>query len=230
MIDTHKTLSCPRVTPFSLIASPIPQSRFPNSGLYQPSTSNKLSELNSRPSHQYSQPTAFFTMAAHGHEVPEWLHQFFTQVKLEDIAHAMRNITLADFTHLINIAKGQKLNATTVTKLYEEASKVSGAGTALFTVALVIAVIAFCFPMAAAALFLTPLGFTMNNIAAASIASTSQSIWGVNALFSLLQSAAMGGYGAPVVAAVVQGASAVSAGFSALKLWSMGNWTMPWKL
>lgn len=55
----------------------------------------------------------------------------------------------------------------------------------------------------------------------------------------------MGGYGAPIVAAVVQGASAVSATFSAHKLWAManwtmgnwtmsewatGNWTMPWKL
>ncbi|KAG9530904.1 hypothetical protein KCU93_g2099, partial [Aureobasidium melanogenum] len=179
-------------------------------------------------------------MATNGHELPEWLGQLFTQVNLEDITHAMKNITLADFTHLINIARGQELNADTVTKLYEEASKLSGAGTALIAAALVIAVIAFCFPMAAAAMFLTPLGFTMNNIAAASIASTFQSIWGFNALFSLLQSAAMGGYGAPIVAAVVQGASAVSAGFSARKLWAIGNWTMdnwpmsnwtmPWKL
>lgn len=38
----------------------------------------------------------------------------------------------------------------------------------------------------------------------------------------------MGGYGAPIVAGVVQGASAVSAGFSAFKLWTIGNWTMPW--
>ena len=105
-------------------------------------------------------------MAANSHELPEWLHQLFTQVNLEDITSAMKNITLADFTHLINIAKGQEFNTTTVTKLYEEASKISGAGTALITAALVIAVIAFCFPMAAAALFPTPLGFTMNNVAA----------------------------------------------------------------
>ncbi|KAG9598456.1 hypothetical protein KCU77_g9926, partial [Aureobasidium melanogenum] len=105
-------------------------------------------------------------MAANGHELPEWLGQLFTQVNLEDITQAMENITLADFTHLINIARGQELNADSVTKLYEEASKLSGAGTALISAALVIAVIAFCFPMAAAALLLTPLGFTMNNIAA----------------------------------------------------------------
>ncbi|KAH0142962.1 hypothetical protein KCU67_g13790, partial [Aureobasidium melanogenum] len=165
-------------------------------------------------------------MATNGHELPEWLGQLFTQVNLEDITHAMKNITLADFTHLINIARGQELNADTVTKLYEEASKLSGAGTALLAAALVIAVIAFCFPMTTFAMFFTPLGFTMSNIAAASIASTFQSIWGVNALCSLLQSAAMGGYGAPIVAAVVRGASAVSAGFSARKLWAIGNWTM----
>lgn len=107
-------------------------------------------------------------MAANSHERTEWLGQLFTQVNLENITQAMKNITLADFTHLINMARGQGLNATTVTKLYGEASKLSGAGTALITAALVIAVIAFCFPMAAAAaLFLTPLGFTMNNIAAA---------------------------------------------------------------
>lgn len=105
-------------------------------------------------------------MAANAHELPEWLGQLFAQVNLEDITQAMKNITLADFIHLINIAKGQEFNTTTVIKLYEEASKLSGAGTALFTAALVIAVIAFCFPMAATALFLTPLGFTMNNIAA----------------------------------------------------------------
>lgn len=105
-------------------------------------------------------------MATNGHELPEWLGQLFTQVNLEDITHAMKNITLADFTHLINIARDQELSADTVTKLYEEASKLSGAGTALLAAALVIAVIAFCFPMAAAAMFLTPLGFTMNNIAA----------------------------------------------------------------
>ncbi|CAD0092992.1 unnamed protein product [Aureobasidium mustum] len=144
-------------------------------------------------------------MAANSHELPEWLHQLLTQVNLEEITSAMENITLADFTRLVNIAKGQELNVTTITKLYEEASKLSGAGTALIAAALVVAVIAFAFPMSVAAVFLTPLGFTMNNIAAA-----------------------MGGYGAPIVAGVVQGASAVSAGFSALKLWTMGNWTMPW--
>lgn len=105
-------------------------------------------------------------MAANSHELPECLHQLFTQVNLEDITRAMKNITLANFTYLITIARGQELDAATVTKLYEEASRLSGAGTALFTAALVVAVIAFCFPITAAALFLTPLGFRTTNIAA----------------------------------------------------------------
>ncbi|CAD0084363.1 unnamed protein product, partial [Aureobasidium vineae] len=176
-----------------------------------------------------SRPPHLINMADNLHELPEWLSQLFAKVNLEDITLAMRNITLRDFTHLVNFARGKELNATTITQLYEEASKLSGAGTALLAAALVIAVIIFCFPMAAATPFLTLLGFTNIGPAAASLIAYFQSAWGVNALFSLLQSAAMGGYGAPIVAGVVQGASAVSAGLSAFKLWSMGNWTMPWK-
>jgi hypothetical protein len=37
----------------------------------------------------------------------------------------------------------------------------------------------------------------------------------------------MGGYGAPVVAGVVQGASALGAVGSAFKLWAQGNYTLP---
>jgi len=63
----------------------------------------------------------------------------------------------------------------------------------------------------------------------ASLVAAFQSAWGVNALFSLLQSAAMGGYGAPIVAGVVQAASVAGA----FKAWAMGNFTLPtfpWKL
>lgn len=48
----------------------------------------------------------------------------------------------------------------TITKLYEEASKLHGAGSALMAAALVILIIIFCFPMTAATRFLTALGFT----------------------------------------------------------------------
>ena len=61
----------------------------------------------------------------------------------------------------------------------------------------------------------------------ASLVAAFQSAWGVNALFSLLQSAAMGGYGAPIVAGVVQGASAFGAVVSAFKLWAQRNFTLP---
>ena len=64
----------------------------------------------------------------------------------------------------------------------------------------------------------------------ASLVAAFQSAWGVNALFSLLQSAAMGGYGAPIVAGVMKGASAVG---SFIKLCAADNYTLPgfsWKL
>jgi len=99
-------------------------------------------------------------MAVNGLALPDGLHKLFTQVNLEDITKAITNVTLADFTHLINTAKGRELNAETVTKLYEEASKLHGAGTTLMAAALVMLVIIFCFPMAVATPFLTALGFT----------------------------------------------------------------------
>lgn len=185
-------------------------------------------------------------MAVNGLALPDGLHKLFTQVNLEDITKAITNVTLADFTHLINTAKGRELNAETVTKLYEEASKLHGAGTTLMAAALVMFVIIFCFPMAVATPFLTALGVTnigpaagtdvhkslflkITDFAVASLVAAFQSAWGVNALFSLLQSAAMGGYGAPIVAGVVQAASAAGV----FKAWAMGNFTLPtfpWKL
>ncbi|KAI4758612.1 esterase [Aureobasidium sp. EXF-3400] len=47
------------------------------------------------------------------------------------------------------------------------------------------------------------------------------SAYGVNAMFSTLQSAAMGGYGVPAVAGAVQGAAAAGAGFAAHNLWGI---------
>ncbi|KAI5198160.1 hypothetical protein E4T39_06877 [Aureobasidium subglaciale] len=157
-------------------------------------------------------------MALGGLDLPEWLHELLTQVDLQKITQAMTNISLHDFQRLAGFAKDRELNAETIKKLYEEAAKLSGAGTALTAAALVIAVIFLCFPWALASPLLTMLGFST------SIAATFQSLWGVNALFSLLQSAAMGGYGAPIVAGVVQGASAIGVGYSSFKLWAVANY------
>ncbi|THW84701.1 hypothetical protein D6D15_08639 [Aureobasidium pullulans] len=169
-------------------------------------------------------------MAANGLDLPEWLHKLFTEVNLEGITQAMTNVTLKDFTHLVDFVKGRELNADTITKLFEEANKLSGAGTAFAAACLVFSVIHICFPWALAAPFLNMIGFTVTNLAPASIVSAFQSIFGVNALFSLLQSAMMGGYGAPIVAGAIQGASTISAGLSAFKLWTMGNFTLPWSV
>ncbi|KAI4736069.1 hypothetical protein E4T50_13427 [Aureobasidium sp. EXF-12298] len=139
-------------------------------------------------------------MAFNGLALPDSLRELFANVNLEDITKAITNVTLTDFNHLINVAKGRELNTDTVIKLYEEASKVHGAGSALMAAGLVISVISFCFPMAALSPISTALGFVGYGIAPTSLVAALQSVWGVNALFSLLQSAAMGGYGAPVVA------------------------------
>ncbi|THY13457.1 hypothetical protein D6D01_08345 [Aureobasidium pullulans] len=166
-------------------------------------------------------------MPVQGLDIPEWLHKLLTEVNLNDITHAMTNVTLREVNHLVSFTKGRELNAETITKLYEEASKFSGAGTAVAAAALVIFVIIFHFPMAVATPFLTMLGFTNIGPAAASLAATFQSMWGVNAFFSLLQSAAMSGYGAPIVAGVVKGASIVGGTYTYFKLWALGNYTWP---
>jgi hypothetical protein len=183
-------------------------------------------------------------MATTGLALPDGLREVFANVNLEDITKAITNVTLADFTHLIDVAKGRELNADTITKLYEEASKLHGAGSALMAAALVILIVIFCFPMAVATPFLAALGFTNIGPAAgmrcthalildcadtlvASLVAAFQSAWGVNALFSLLQSAAMSGYGAPIVAAAVKGTSALGVIGSAFKLWAQGNYTLP---
>jgi hypothetical protein len=99
-------------------------------------------------------------MAANGLALPDGLRELFAKVNFTDITVAIENISLADFTHLAKFAKGRELNADTVNKLYEEASKLPGAGSTLMAAALVILIIIFCFPMAAATPFLSLLGFT----------------------------------------------------------------------
>jgi hypothetical protein len=99
-------------------------------------------------------------MAANGLALPDGLRELFARVNTEDITGAIKNISLADFNHLADFAKGRELNADTISKLYEEARELPGAGSTLMAAALVILIIIFCFPMAAATPVLTLLGFT----------------------------------------------------------------------
>lgn len=92
--------------------------------------------------------------------LPPWLRDLIKNVNLADMTKAITNVTLADFKHLIDTAKGRELNADTVKKLFDEAKKLPGAGTVLTAAALVVSVIIFCFPMALATPFLSALGFT----------------------------------------------------------------------
>jgi uncharacterized protein (DUF2062 family) len=54
-----------------------------------------------------------------------------------------------------------------------------------------------------------------------SFAAGAQPASGVGALFSTLQSAAMNGYGVPIVAAFVQGTIVAGIIFAVYKLWNM---------
>lgn len=57
--------------------------------------------------------------------------------------------------------------------------------------------------------------FLFADILIGSIAAAYQSTFGANAMFATLQSAAMGGYGTPVVVGCVQGTAAVGAAAAA---------------
>lgn len=140
------------------------QSHLPDTGLS--STNSQQKHLRQAPHHhvEVSQPTII--MAANALALPDGLHSLLTRVHLEDITKAITNVTLSDFTHLINTARGRELNAEIVTKLYAEASKLPGAGSALMAATFVIFVVIFCFPMAAAAPLLTALGFKNASLAA----------------------------------------------------------------
>ncbi|KAG9943141.1 hypothetical protein KCU85_g8845, partial [Aureobasidium melanogenum] len=72
--------------------------------------------------------------------------------------------------------------------------------------------------MADASPFLATMGFTKARPAAGPVAAATQTVYGVNAVFSILQSAAMRGYEVPAVASAVQGAAAAGAAFVVSKL------------
>lgn len=62
-----------------------------------------------------------------------------------------------------------------------------------------------------------------SNLYSGSWAAAHQSAYGVSAIFSALQSAAMGGYGATVVGGVVQGGAAVLGVLSGVVGYQGGN-------
>jgi hypothetical protein len=98
-------------------------------------------------------------MATGDFNLSERLRDLFANVKLEDITDAVRRTTLAEITHLFDMAKECEFNTATVTRLYEEARKLPSTGTIIAAATLVISVINFYYPMAAITPLLTALGF-----------------------------------------------------------------------
>jgi hypothetical protein len=114
------------------------QSRLPNTGLASIDNQHKHPTILQTAASSSLTATHPIDMAANGLALPDGLHGLFASVNLQDVINAMRNITLADFNHLAEFAKGRELNADTISKLYEEARKLPGAGSTVMAAALVI--------------------------------------------------------------------------------------------
>ncbi|KAI4740701.1 hypothetical protein E4T50_08853 [Aureobasidium sp. EXF-12298] len=153
--------------------------------------------------------------------LPEDLWTLIKQLRIRDLVNAIKQIALDDFQHLANVARGRPLNLDTFTLLCKEFVKTRTGRTILTVVAVVVCIILLVYSMKIVAPFLFALGFTNVGPAAGSVAAAAQSTWGVGAVFSTLQSAAMAGYGVPVVAAFVQGSVVTGTVFATYKLWNM---------
>ncbi|KAH0348892.1 hypothetical protein KCU83_g5926, partial [Aureobasidium melanogenum] len=143
------------------------------------------------------------------------------QLRIRDLVNAIKQIVLNDFQHLINVARGRQLNLETAILLFKEFVKTRTGCAILITLAVVIGITLFVYPMAVASPFLTTIGFTSAGPAGESVAAAAQSTLGVGAVFSTFQSAAMAGYGATIVAGVVQVAVIAVTAVAGYKLWNM---------
>ncbi|KAG9512943.1 hypothetical protein KCV07_g9095, partial [Aureobasidium melanogenum] len=153
--------------------------------------------------------------------VPEDIWTLIKQLRIRDLVNAIKQIDLNDFQHLVNVARGRPLNLETVILLSKEFVKTRTGCATLVALAVVVGVILLVYPLAVASPFLAAVGFTSAGPAAGSVAAAAQSTFGVGAVFSTLQSAAMAGYGATIVAGVVQVTVIASTAVAAYKLWNM---------
>jgi hypothetical protein len=79
-------------------------------------------------------------------DLSDSLRDLFARIKLEDITNAIKHTTLAEITHLIDMAKECEFNAETFNKLYQEVRKLPSTGTIIAAATLVISVINFYYP------------------------------------------------------------------------------------
>ncbi|KAF1356867.1 hypothetical protein BDV97DRAFT_394746 [Delphinella strobiligena] len=130
------------------------------------------------------------------------------KIGLEDLKNAVPDISADTLKSLIQSIKerAEHLNAEDINNLWETAKELCRNNPIQATI-LVLQVLILACPLLLTAPFLALLGFTGVGPLAGSIAASLQSAYGVNAIFSTLQSAAMGGYGASIVAGGVRAAS-----------------------
>ncbi|KAG9893935.1 SGNH hydrolase, partial [Aureobasidium melanogenum] len=154
-------------------------------------------------------------------DVPEDIWTLVKQLRIRDLVNAIKQIVLNDFQHLVNVARGRPLNLETVTLLFKEFVKTRTGCATLVTLAVVVGIILLVYPLAVASPFLATMGFTSAGPAAGSVGAAAQSTFGVGAVFSTLQSAAMAGYGATIVAGIVQVSVIAITTVAGYKLWNM---------
>ncbi|KAG9588715.1 hypothetical protein KCU77_g12248, partial [Aureobasidium melanogenum] len=153
--------------------------------------------------------------------VPEDIWTLIKQLRIRDLVNAIKQIVLNDFQHLVNVARGRQLNLETVILLFKEFVKTRTGCAILVALAVAVGIVLLIYPMAAASPFLTTIGFTSAGPAAGSVAAAAQSTFGVGAVFNTLQSDATAGYGATIVAGVVQVTVIAITAVAGYKLWNM---------
>lgn len=173
-------------------------------------------------------------------DVPEWVHNLLAEINLDDYVRAGTNVTIREINHLIRIAKDGRLDVETISKLYREANKFSGAGTVLTAGALVILVVFLCHPRVVSRPVLNALRLTAAGVATgmflsvrlipcivntfeASLVAKVQSHWSVKPLVGVLQEMAMRRYGGSRTARTGTRPSAAGDYLPAFKFWAKGN-------
>lgn len=91
---------------------------------------------------------------------PEDPWTLIKQLRIRDLVNAIKQITLDDFQHLANVARGRPLNLETFTFLWKGFIKMRTGCAILIAVAVVVCIILLVYPMVVASPFLAGLGFT----------------------------------------------------------------------
>ncbi|KAJ5894293.1 hypothetical protein N7495_005984 [Penicillium taxi] len=144
-------------------------------------------------------------------KLPKEIKEAFRNICLEDLKKAIPNITTEDLKELAATIKNrtENISAEDINDLFA-AAKEKCENNSIQAAILGLQILIMVFPFAMITPLLAVLGFGSTGPVLGSLAAYFQSMYGVNAVFSLLQSAAMGGYGAPIVSNIARGFSFAS--------------------